>query len=232
MLNEKKKYYLRDDTKDFHTKRGVLKVVDFKSGKVRNAGGEEYYVLEPDFIDRYKQMRRGPQVITLKDLGVIAAKTGIGKESIVLEAGGGSGGATFFLAHLAGKVTSYENRKEFFEILKENKKTLGVKNVELKEGDVGEFKGKVDMILLDLPNPWDYIRLVDSLGKGKFLVVYNNNIIQTQKLIEKIREREDLIFVETIELLERKWKVEGEIVRPSNVAIGHTGFISFVRKVK
>ncbi len=37
--------------------------------------GEKYIVLKPNFVDYYEKMKRGPQIITLKDAGIISAYT-------------------------------------------------------------------------------------------------------------------------------------------------------------
>ena len=36
--------------------------------------------------------------------------------------------------------------------------------------------------------------------------------------------------LETLELIERKWKIEDKIMRPEFQMLGHTGFLTFCRK--
>jgi len=68
------------------------------------------FILEPDFTDKFKKIKRGPQIITPKDIGTIITETGINKNSIVLDAGGGSGSLSCFLANITKKVYCYEKK--------------------------------------------------------------------------------------------------------------------------
>jgi len=89
-----------------------------------------------NFIDKYKKIKRGAQILTPKDIGYIITTTGINKKSVVLDAGSGSGALACFLAAIAKKVITYEIREDFIKIVKENKKKLGLKNLKIKQGDV------------------------------------------------------------------------------------------------
>ena len=39
------------------------------------------------------------------------------------------------------------------------------------------------------------------------------------------------LYEKTIELIEREWRIEGRIARPKSEGIGHTGFLTFCRRV-
>ena len=41
---------------------------------------------------------------------------------------------------------------------------------------------------------------------------------------------ENLTVLETIEILERQWKIEDRIMRPEHEMLGHTAFLVFCRK--
>src|SRR3989344_2503334 len=92
-------------------------------------------------VDTFHKMRRGPQILTQKDIGLIIGMTGVGSGWRGVEAGTGSGALAMFLANIVqpkGKLYTYEWRREHQEIAKENVKNAGLtKYVEFIRGDVG-----------------------------------------------------------------------------------------------
>jgi len=184
-----------------------------------------------DFIDNYKKIRRGAQIMIPKDIGYIITATGINKNSTVLDAGSGSGALACYLAAVAKKVITYEIREDFIEIVKENKKKLGLKNLTVKRGDVfDKIKEKnIDVIILDLKDSHKAIDNVKkALKKKGFLVVYTPQVTQAQTFVNKIDD--DFQYIKTIELIERPWKIQGKVVRPDFKGLGFTGFLTFFRK--
>ena len=71
-----------------------------------------------------------------------------------------------------------------------------------------------------------------ALKTGGFLVVYTPQITQANKLVNLILKDENFVYLKTAELIERKWRIKGEVSRPSFEGLGHTGFLSFFRRVK
>ena len=104
---------------DIQTDLGVIKSLDIKKSKssVKSHLGNEFKVLEPNFLDLISRIKRGPQIITKKDIGFILTDMGITKKSIVLDAGTGSGYLAFFLSQHSKKAISYEKREDFFNTL-------------------------------------------------------------------------------------------------------------------
>ena len=86
------------------------------------------------------------------------------------------------------------------------------------------MKGKYDLIVLDLPNPWDY-DVSDNLNRGCYLIAYLPNITQVRSLVNGSK----LHHEKTIEIIEREWYVE-ERLRPKNTKLGHSAFLVFMRK--
>jgi len=229
-------YYAEDASKDFHTKYGVIKAADLKKpegSKVTSSTGRDYFVFSPKFIDFYKRIKRHAQLIPLKDVGLIVARTGIGKDSVVIEAGAGSGGFSCFVSRFVKKVISYDIDDESISTVRENAKRLGIKNIETKKINIYEkTDDKGDLFLLDVPEPWKAIENASkSLRPAGFLVIYTPTINQMQQAMNKISEYEGLMPLKTVELLEREWKVSGQIVRPVSRANIHSGFVSFIRKL-
>ncbi|MBS3149087.1 methyltransferase domain-containing protein [Candidatus Woesearchaeota archaeon] len=220
---------------DLHTNFGVIKDKDIKKAKngskVVSNIKEEFIVLEPSFDDLIKRIKRGPQIMITKDIGYILTNTGITKDSTVLEAGAGSGYLTSFLSIFCKKVISYERNKEFFKLVNENIKFIGLKNIEIKNKDVYKKidEKELDLIILDLPEPWNAIEnAFKALKKGYFLVCYLPTINQ---VIELLKKNKTFIHVKTVEIIEREWQIDEGKVRPVSSIISHTGFMVFLRKI-
>jgi len=231
-----KKFYYRGS--DVHTKFGVIMAEDIVMAKdggiVKSNTNEEFYIVSPSFIDVYRKIRRSPQIIPLKDLAFIVSETGINKESIVVEAGTGSGASACFFANLVKEVITYEIRQDFLEIAKENIEFLNLKNVQIKNKDIydGIDEGDADLVLLDLPEPWKAIEsATKSLKTGGFIVAYSPTIPQISDFVEEARKKNELLILKIAEIAEREWEAMERKVRPKSQAIGHSGFMVFVRKV-
>ncbi len=185
-----------------------------------------------DFLEKLKKIRRGPAILLQKDVGVILSNTNIDKNSKVLDAGSGCGVLTANLARFVNKVYSYDNRKEFLDIAKENCKNFGLNNVVFRNKDVyEEIKEKnLDLVTLDLKEPWRaFDNVHNSLKKDGMLVCFSPNITQVMKVVEKAKGKFKIVKV--LENIEREWIVEKLRVRPENMIIGHTAFIVVLRKI-
>jgi len=90
----------------------------------------------------------------------------------------------------------------------------------------------LDLITLDLPDPWNALGTVEkSLKIGGFLVSYSPTIPQVMDFINIINKKERFIHLKTIELIQREWEIDQRKVRPMTTQTVHTGFLSFVRKI-
>jgi len=229
-------FFIRDLSQAYHTKEGFIKKADLKKNNVviKTNKGEEMFILEPTFVDQYKKIKRGPQVILPKDIGTIITETGINSQSVVLDAGGGSGSLSCFLAHLVKTVYCYEIRPDFVKIIEENKTQFDLKNLEIKNQDVIKKidEKNLDLITLDLPEPWHVLPHVEkALKPGAFLVVYLPTITQVIQFVAEVKKTKKLFYLKTLENLQRHWVVDDKIVRPEIQMLGHTGFIIVARKV-
>lgn len=231
-----KRYFVRDTSRPYHTEYGEIKAADLKKKAgtvITSSKGKEFVIIDPSFIDIYMQMQRGAQIVPLKDIGSIIASTGVSRDSKVVDAGAGSGAVTCMLANLVKKVTAYEIRDDFYEITRKNIEALGLKNVTLKKGSVYEKIGEkdVDLITLDLPEPWKALpQAKKALKVGGFLVVYNPSIPQISDFVEALDESFELIKI--VEVQERHWEFKKRKVRPKSQGIGHSGFMCFARKIR
>ena len=136
-ISDFEKHYV-DNNQDFSNKYGTIKKKELakKSGSKLKTGNQEFIILDPVFLDHYKQIKRGAQIITLKDIGAIIARTGINKNSVVLDAGSGSGALACFMGMIAKQVISYDIDKRSLEMARGNIELLGAKNSLIKEGDI------------------------------------------------------------------------------------------------
>ncbi len=190
--------FLRDwDGQDVHTKDGIIKKKDIKPGKIAKAAkGREYLVIKPSIRDRIQFMKKGARPIYEYDAGLIASLMGIDGESIVLEAGTGSGCMTLVLANIAKRVDTFEKEERFFKIADENIKKAGFTNVRNKNKDLLDAKlVKYDSVFLDMRDPTKGIeKVAPQLKQGKFMVVFTPIIDDIKPIAEKF---EELGFIDT-----------------------------------
>ncbi|MFH1398657.1 MAG: methyltransferase domain-containing protein [Candidatus Woesearchaeota archaeon] len=238
MTEQGKRFYVKDLKQDVHTQYGFVKAGDVQKAKagdvLRTNTGKELIMFKPSFIDVYWKIKRGAQIIPLKDMGVIITETGIGSKSRVVDAGAGSGGLACFLANIVKEVVTYDIREDFIKIVEHNKELLGL-NLTIKEGNVYEAieEKNVDLVTLDLPEPWLAVEsAAKALKVGGFVMAYSPSVPQVMDFVEAVRKNEKLIFLRTLEIIEREWDVDGRKVRPKTQTIGHSGFMSFARKIR
>jgi len=236
LSKENRSYLIRDLSRDFHTKDGFIKAEELKKAKdgqtlLTNLGAE-FTIFSPSFADLFAKIERGPQIITPKDIGTIIAYAGIGKGSKILDAGSGSGALCCFLANIAKSVVTYENDTRSIAVTKKNIQLLGLKNIKLKQKDVygGIDEKGLDVITLDLPEPWRCLgHAKKALKAGGFLISYSPHITQALQLVNEAVER-GFTHLRTQETIERQWVVQGQRARPDYHMLGHTGFLTFLRK--
>ena len=184
--------YVTDFSKDFHTKYGIISKKDLKKKDgsiVKTDRDKEFVIFTSQFADDFRKLKRAPQTIIPKDFGSIIAETGLGKNDTVVDAGTGAGALACALANVCKKVITYEIRDDHAEVAKENIKFLGIKNITVKNKDItkGIAEKNVDLITLDLPEPWEAIKAVQkSLKIGGWLVAYTPTITQASQFVEEI----------------------------------------------
>lgn len=229
-----KKYYVEKVDQDFHCNEGVIKKADLKKKKAKTNKEIEFSIFPAQFCDAHYRITRGPQIIPLKDVGTIIAITGINKTSKVVDAGAGSGSLAIALANIAKEVHTYEIKDSHLEIVKENIKKLNIKNCKLKKHDLtqGIPQKNLDLVTLDLPEPWLVVKhAVKTIKPGGWLVSYSPTIPQVIDFCTEVEKHEEFYTMKTIELIEREWEIDKRKVRPKTQQLGHSGFLTFVRKI-
>ncbi|MEM1884668.1 MAG: tRNA (adenine-N1)-methyltransferase, partial [Candidatus Jordarchaeales archaeon] len=224
-----------------HTHKGVVNIgalIGMPYGcAVRSSKGEKFYIVKPTLADFALKAKRATQIIYPKDLGFILLNLAVGRGSRVVEAGTGSGVLTGVLASWVmpeGRVYSYEVREEFLKVAKKNLERMGVAEyVELKNKDIleGIEEKEVDAVVLDMATPWLVVPYAyEALKAGRVMASFSPTIEQVQKTVSEM-EKVGFVDIHTYECLLREIIVKEGRTRPESFMVGHTGYVTFGRKV-
>jgi tRNA (adenine57-N1/adenine58-N1)-methyltransferase len=241
LVDAKKRRYLVTLTAggEFHTHAGVVAHDDVlgrpEGLTVRSSRGASMVALRPTLAEFVLKMPRGAQVIYPKDLGPILMLADIFPGARVLESGVGSGALSMTLVRAGAIVRGYEIREDFARRATRNVATfLGEEALEryvVEQRDVYEGIDETDLdrVLLDLPEPWRAVKhAARAMHPGGVLVAYTPQITQVVQLREEL-EAQGFGMLETIEVLNRGWHIEGQSVRPDHRMVAHTGFLTSAR---
>jgi tRNA (adenine57-N1/adenine58-N1)-methyltransferase len=227
--------YLRERGGRVELQEGVLDSDDLDTPygeTVETHIGEEFVVVEPDLDDLFEHgLEQRTQTVSHKDAGYIVARTGVGKDSRVAEAGTGSGFLTLTLARVAGEVRSYERREDHLEAARKNVEKAGAENVTLTHRDVKEegFDGEDenDLVALDMMHPEEAVaNAAASIRSGGYVVCYCPVFEQSRDCLEEFEET-GLTHTETVEVSRREWRVFP--ARPEPQTVPHTAFLTIGR---
>lgn len=206
-------------------------------GRRIEIGGRALLILSPSGRDLRETMERGPQTLVPKDLAVLLFETDVRSGSRIVEGGSGSGALTVALARIVGEtgqVFSYELEERSLAIARANVQRAGMQaRVEFVPADLRQdiVQRDVDAVLLDIPDPWAAVPPAwDALRPCGHLATFSPNMEQVKETVAAIRKR-PFVDVRTVELIEREMEVRDVGVRPSFAALGHTGYLTFARKV-
>ncbi|MEM2138165.1 MAG: methyltransferase domain-containing protein [Candidatus Anstonellaceae archaeon] len=182
------------------------------------------------FPEILKKLKRGPQVVLPKDIGVILAYSGVGKDSAVVDAGAGSGWLSIALANVAKKVVSYEWREEFAELAEKNAKRAGVEaTLEIKRKNIfeGIDEAEVDLVTLDCADSEKAVPHAHAaLRKGGMVFGYLPHVEQAKRFFEACAAA-GFSDIQMLEALHRNYLVREAGVRPENTGLTHTAYIVF-----
>lgn len=199
--------------------------------------GKRFLVLHASLRDLLETMRRGPQTISSKDIASILNGADIQPGTQVVEAGSGSGALTVALARSVGpggRVVSYDTRSQLQDVARANVAAAGLQaSVDFREGDIREEieLREIDSTVLDIPDPWAAVATCwTTLKAGGHLASFSPNMEQVKQTVVALRQR-PFVDIRTTELIERAMEVRDNGVRPSFAPLGHTGYLTFARKV-
>lgn len=228
--------------KKLHTHLGIIDIsaaIGMEYGSaVRTTEGKLIFLIEPTIHDFIMKSERRTQIVYPKDLGYIAARTGLKNGSKVLEVGTGSAALATFMASIVkpdGHIYSFDVNSEFMEIASRNLEKAGMSPyVTLHQHDPhqGVDVREADVAIVDLGDPWTVVDQVhDALkGSGAFVA-----ICPTMNQIEKTAtelKRAGYVDIDCVELMIRNIEAREGMTRPSMRMIGHTTYLVFARKVQ
>ena len=226
--------------KTFGSDLGVLRL-DEVIGKeygdpVRLSTGAKAYLLKPTLEDVLYSFKRRTQVIYPKDIGMMLVKLGIRPGMKVLEGGSGSGFVTASLAWLGAKVYTFEKRREHLSVALRNLRWANlIDRVIAVKGGIEEApevygEGYFDAAVIDMGDPW---RVVDHVWKalkpGSPAAFWLPTFNQLEKLKATLEGK--FLWQESLELWERRVKVEEGATRPEQLGVSFTGFWAFARRL-
>jgi tRNA (adenine57-N1/adenine58-N1)-methyltransferase len=137
-----------------------------------------------------------------------------------------------------GKVVSVERRPEHGA---HARKTIErwhgeiPPNLDMREGEVESVVAELapERIVLDLPEPWHTVEVAsEHQPTGGVLCTYLPTVPQVQQTVEFARATGCFAEIEVMEFMHREWNVDGRSVRPAHSMVGHTGFLTFMRRVE
>ncbi len=180
-----------------------------------------------------KLKRGGPAITQPKDAGLVMGYTGIGKESRVLELGSGTGFMTVQLANVVHEVISYEKRKEFLDIAKENVRRAGLENVTFKHQDVlkglEEENESFELVFCDIAESSLIARRAHELLKKKgYFAAHCLQAEQAKALHLECKKHFSEVF--TIEGMTRDYEVKEFGFRPKHFGLIYTAYLVFAKK--
>ena len=228
--------------KEFHTNKGIInceELIGKEFGiKIKSSMGKQFLVLKPTIREIILKTKRKTQIIYPKDISMIIYFTGIGPGYKVIEAGIGSGALTMSLAYYVrpnGIIYGYEINETHFNVAKKNIEKFKLDkwvNLKLRDVNDGVDEKNVDVIILDLGDPWNIIPKISesSLKSGGYIVSYSPTTSQVEKTLKTLKTS-GFYYIHVLEILCRSWQAEYDRLRPHTRMIGHTGFITFAVKM-
>lgn len=202
--------------------------------------GRVFSILRPSLVDQVLKMPRYATIVYPKDLALFLIWADIFPGARVLEAGVGSGAlSTTVLRAIGpeGQLFSYDLVPDAINLSRKNvTKFLGPQpNHVLRQRDVyeGIIDEPLDRVLLDVPEPWQVVPHAErALRDGGIFAAYSPTVPQMQQTYEALRRSQRFTRIECMETLLRPWHIDRASVRPEQQIIGHTGFLTFARKVR
>ncbi len=243
-FSDSKKWLMKVSRKQqFHTHVGIIdhkKTIGKEYGSaIKTNKGKIIYLLEPTVYDYVMKSQRSTQIVYPKDLGYIAARTGLQSGQKIVEIGTGSGSLTTFLASLVkprGHVYTYDVDENFMAIARKNIERAGVsKYVTMEKLDIKNSKKipqtDADMVMVDLGDPWTVVPQARKMLKGSgYIVAICPTMNQLEKLAVSLWEN-DFFDMEFTEQIVRTIEAREGKTRHSFRGIGHTTYVAFARKV-
>ena len=206
-------------------------------GEKLTIGNKLFWLLVPSLQDKLQGLHRQAQIILPRDAAHILMNCAIEPSQTVLEAGIGSGSLTIALASAVapnGKIISYDIREEFIDHAMKNLRQASLASLviaRIKDVTEGIEEEDLDAVILDIPNPWAAVgHAWKAVKVGGYIGTYSPLISQVEQTVNEIAKY-PFIECKTYENIQREMVVSKHGTRPSFDMLGHTGYLTFARKV-
>ncbi|WP_048093352.1 methyltransferase domain-containing protein [Geoglobus acetivorans] len=241
VLKSGKNFYLVSEfSGELHTHKGIIRLEELKEKSfgdtIRTHLGVEFRILPFKASDFFRLFKKAPTPVMPKDIGMVIAHAGLQPDSLIFDAGTGSGVTAAYFAYFNkyGEVVTVERRPEFAKVARENFRMAGLKNIHQIVGDAVSiadgFKKEFDLVFLDMKNDVEMVpKAYSMLKQAGFLAIYNPYIEQTRAVYEKMLDA-GFKDVEAFEAIKVNLEFKRVGTRPF-VNIFHTGYIVMGRKV-
>ena len=244
--NRRKWLVTAEEGREFQTHKGIIKfneIIGKPFGSVvfshpHDTQGYKFYALKPLPSDYVLHMGRKTQIIYPEDAGLILIYSGIGPGSKVLEAGCGSGALSCILGNFVrpdGHIYSYDIREKSLKRANSNVIKANLQEfVSIQYGDIltdNLNHNYLDSVVLDMPQPWRAIERVKKYLKFSGTIVSFSPAIEQVKKTTMALKENGFFEINTYELLKRKFQVKENATHPEVRMIGHTGYMTFARKI-
>ena len=248
VFDERRRWLLQvEHGGEFHSHRGLISYDDIIGktygsvvfSKPYDTQGYKFYVLEPLASDYIVHMNRRTQIIYPEDAGLIIIYAGIKPGTKIIEAGCGSGALTCILGDIIrpnGHLFSYDIEEKNLKIARRNVERMKLTdNISINYGNIISENlnhSNIDVIILDMPQPWEAIERISNYLKLSGIFVSFSPTIEQVKKTHFALKKYEFIEINTYELLKRTMQVKKNATRPQVRMIGHTGYITFARKIQ
>ncbi|MFO7966417.1 MAG: tRNA (adenine-N1)-methyltransferase [Archaeoglobaceae archaeon] len=240
LVRGKHSFLIEEFQGEFHTHSGIINLEELKGkqpgDEISSHMGTKFQILPFKPSDFFKHFKRGSTPIMPKDIGAIIANTGLSPDSLILDAGTGSGMIAAYMAYFNkyGEVVTIEKRKDFARVARGNFKLAKLKNIHQLIGDAASvadgFKKEFDLIVLDMKDDAEFIpKAKEILKVSGYVAVYNPYFEATKRVYNQM-DKADFSEIECFELLRNDLEFKRVGTRPVT-RVWHTGFILIGRNI-
>jgi tRNA A58 N-methylase Trm61 len=233
-------FYVKNILADYHCAAGIFSRSDLQTlthgSVIYSHTKEPFTIFDATYADYFAKLGRGAAIINPKDIGQIIAVTNLHKDSIVADAGSGSGSLAIALGLIVKEVHTFDIKPDHVTLVQKNVSFFGLSNVFVNHGDVYQDVaiGDVDVFTLDVPEAVKALPTAIRHTKvGGFIVCYVTQVTQAHALCHAVRSNfPSCVIVKVSETIERDWVIDELRARPEHTGLLHTGFLVFLRKIR